>query len=203
MLSALDDSVGAVLAKLRQAGLEEQTLIFFFSDNGGPTVELTSSNKPLSGGKGQLLEGGIRIPLLVQWKGHLPAGEVYQHPVISLDILPTALAAAGVAVPDSAGLDGVNLLPYLSGGASGPPHQRLFWRYGPQGALRQGDWKLYQRGTNPPQLFDLSTDLGEQHNLAEKKPELLGQLQSAWKQWDAQMVLPLWGGGAATRPKRK
>jgi arylsulfatase B len=203
MLSALDDSIGAVLGKLHQAGLEEKTLIFFFSDNGGPTAELTSSNKPLSGGKGQLLEGGIRIPFLVQWKGHLPAGKVYEQPVISLDILPTALAAAGAPAPESARLDGVNLLPYLTGANSGPPHERLFWRYGPQGALRKGNWKLYQRGSSPPQLFDLSTDIGEQNNLAEKKPQVLGQLQSAWKELDAQMLAPLWGAGAARKAKQK
>jgi len=203
MLAALDDSIGAVLTKLRQAGLDEQTLIFFFSDNGGPTAELTSSNKPLSGGKGQLLEGGIRIPFLVQWKGHLPAGKVYQQPVISLDILPTALAAAGAPVPDTAKLDGVNLLPYLSGTESGPPHEQLFWRYGPQGALRSGNWKLYLRGNNPPQLFDLPTDIAEQNNLAEKRPEVLQQLHSAWKQLGAQMTAPLWGGGAARKAKGK
>src|SRR5262245_6447241 len=100
MLSAADDAVGAVLAKLKEAGLEENTLIFFFSDNGGPTMKGTtingSRNEPLRGSKRQTLEGGIRVPFAVQWKGKLPAGKVYDKPVIQLDIQPTALAAAGV-----------------------------------------------------------------------------------------------------------
>ena len=92
MLSNLDDSVGAVLSKLQQTGLEQQTLVFFISDNGGPTRELTSSNQPLRGGKGDVYEGGLRVPYLLQWKGELPASHVYPHPVISLDAFATALA---------------------------------------------------------------------------------------------------------------
>ena len=130
MLSAMDDAVGAVLTKLRQAGIEQETLIFFFSDNGGPTRQTTSRNDPLRGFKGQVLEGGIRIPFLIQWKSHLPAGMVYERPVISLDILPTAVAAAGIELPPEAKLDGVSLLPYLNGEKSGQPHEALYWRYG-------------------------------------------------------------------------
>jgi arylsulfatase A-like enzyme len=201
MLAALDDSVGAVLGALRQAGIEENTLIFFFSDNGGPTAELTSSNKPLSGGKGQLLEGGIRIPFMAQWKGRLPAGRVYEQPVISLDILPTALAAADAPAPGAA-VDGVNLLPFLDGTRAEPPHRVLYWRYGSQGALRRDNWKLYRRGGAPPQLFDLAADLGEQHDLAGEKPELVKELEAEWQALDAQMVPPLWGGGAAGKGKK-
>src|ERR1035437_5537968 len=113
MLSAMDDNVGRVLAKLREHGLEENTLIFFLSDNGGPTLATTSRNDPLRGYKGQVLEGGIRIPYIIQWKGHLPAGTVCDQPVISLDIHPTAVAAAGGGVSPDWKLDGVNLLPFL------------------------------------------------------------------------------------------
>src|ERR1035437_10517143 len=113
MLSAMDDNVGRVLAKLREHGLEENTLIFFLSDNGGPTLATTSRNDPLRGYKGQVLEGGIRIPYIIQWKGHLPAGKVCDQPVISLDIHPTAVAAAGGALSPDWKLDGVNLLPFL------------------------------------------------------------------------------------------
>ncbi len=216
MLSALDDGVGKVLEKIRAAGLDENTLVIFLSDNGGPTAELTSSNRPLNGGKGQLLEGGIRIPFIIRWKGHLPTGKTYDPPVISLDIFPTVLAVAGVkfGVPPSGGPgpakagtpnpDGVNLLPYLSGEKMQVPHETLFWRFGPQGALRRGNWKLYQRGSGPPQLFDLAADLGEQNNLADQKPDVLKELLAAWKELDAQMVKPLWGtGGAARKQKEK
>ena len=193
MLKALDDSVGAVLSKLRENGLEDRTLIFFLSDNGGPTAELTSSNLPLSGGKGQLWEGGIREPFLVQWKGRLPAGKVYHQPVISLDIAATVLAAAGIKTPAPPGLDGVNLLPFLTGEASRLPHETLFWRYGAQAALRQGDWKLLRRGNGSWQLFNLVNDLEEKNDLATREPALVKSLATAWDDWNRQLVPPLWG----------
>jgi len=142
MLAALDDGVGAVMDSLRRNGLEERTLVFFFSDNGGPTSSNTSSNKPLRGYKGQVLEGGIRIPFMVAWKGHLPAGRVDDRPVIQLDIMPTAVAVAGGSMPTDRPIDGVNLMPYLTGKQTAPPHEVLFWRMGPQAAVRKGDWKL-------------------------------------------------------------
>src|SRR5579875_2853168 len=146
MLTAMDESVGKVLDALRSAGLEEDTLIFFLSDNGGPTMLGTtinaSRNDPFRGSKRTTLEGGIHVPFVVQWKGKLSAGRVYDRPVIQLDILPTALAAAGVAAAPDWRLDGVNLLPHLAGEASAPPHDNLYWRMGEQTAIRRGDWKL-------------------------------------------------------------
>jgi arylsulfatase B len=196
MLAALDDGVGTVLGKLREAGLAQDTLVVFLSDNGGPTAELTSSNAPLRGGKGQLHEGGVRVPFLIQWEGRLPGGVVYDRPVSSLDILPTALAAAGVTPPDGAKLDGVDLLPYLGGRNDRSPHEHLFWRYGGKAALRAGRWKLVRDGgRNPWELYDLDTDSGESDDLASRKPEVVNRLKAAWEQWDAGMVKPLWGGG--------
>jgi arylsulfatase A-like enzyme len=191
MLSAMDDNVGRVLAKLREEKLEENTLIVFFSDNGGPTAVTSSRNDPLRGHKGQVWDGGIRIPFLAQWKGKLPAGKVYSRPVIALDIAPTALAAAGLPTPDDARFDGVNLLPYLKGEKDGPPHDRLFWRYGAQSAVRKGDWKLVKinGGTH---LFNLADDVGEMKDLAKDKPELLKELEADLKAWDAQLMKPLW-----------
>ena len=128
MMSAMDDAIGTVLAKLREKKLEENTLVFFISDNGGPTMPGTtingSLNDPLRGSKRTTLEGGIRVPFFVKWPGHVPAGKVYDQPVIQLDILPTALAAAGVEVPADAKLDGVNLLPYLNGKNDEPAARR-------------------------------------------------------------------------------
>ncbi len=196
MLSALDDGVGAVRDKLREHGLDDNTLIFFISDNGGPTEELTSSNAPLRGGKGDLYEGGIRVPFLMAWKDHLPAGVVDDRPVISLDVLPTSLAAAGIKPTDQDRTDGVNLLPYLSGNASGPPHEHLFWRYGGRAAMREGNWKLVRPGGQRPwELYDLSTDLGETTDLSDQKPELAARLKREYKTWDAQLIEPLWGRG--------
>lgn len=200
MLSAMDDGVGSVLAKVRELGLEEDTLIFFISDNGGPTAANTSRNDPLRGVKGQLLEGGIRVPFLAQWKGHLPASAVYENPVIALDILPTALGAAGAAVPAGAGLDGVNLLPYLTGEAQGRPHETLFWRQGEHWAVRSGDWKLVRTGRGL-ELYDLGQDVGEVKNLAAAEPAKVKELQAMYKEWAAQLAEPLWRPNARRRQR--
>jgi arylsulfatase B len=196
MLSAMDDAVGAVLTKLKQTGLEENTLIFFLSDNGGPTEELTSSNAPLRGGKGTLWEGGMRIPYLVQWKGRLPAGRREDRPVSSLDIFPTALAAAGVAPRTDRIIDGVNLLPYIERKNGSLPHQTLFWRHG-GAAFRDGNWKLIApqgltHGTPDWQLYDLSEDIAETRNLAVQMPDVVRRLAAEFEALNAQMVKPLW-----------
>lgn len=151
MLAAMDDGVGVVMDALRKNSLEEKTLVVFFSDNGGPTRSNTSSNKPLRGYKGQVFEGGIRIPFMAAWKGHLPAGKVDDRPVIQLDIMPTAVALAGGTMPGDRPIDGVNLMPYLTGEKAGLPHEALFWRMGPQAAVRKGDWKLIRREAGPGQ----------------------------------------------------
>ncbi len=145
MLANMDEAVGAILSQLRHKKLEENTIVFFISDNGGPTRELTSSNAPLRGGKGDVYEGGIRVPFLAQWKGTLPSGKVYSHPVVSLDVFATAAALAGDAASDRNASDGRNLVPYLTGANDKPPHDRLFWRMQSKTALRQGDWKLVKK----------------------------------------------------------
>ncbi|MFB3827534.1 MAG: sulfatase [Bryobacteraceae bacterium] len=189
MLSAMDDAVGRVRGFLRDSGLEENTLVFFISDNGGPTPSTSSRNDPLRGYKGQVLEGGIRVPYMVQWKGRIPAGKTYDQPVISLDILPTAVSAAGGR--PAANLDGVNLLPYLTGKASGRPHDRLYWRFGPQAAIRAGDWKLLRTGGDW-ELYNLAQDIGEAKNLAGSDPARVKELAAAWEQWNGQLVPPKW-----------
>jgi arylsulfatase A-like enzyme len=195
MLSALDDNVGAVLDKLQQDKLDDNTLIFFISDNGGPTRQTTSRNNPLHGFKAQTWEGGIRVPYMVQWKGHLPAGKIYDNPVSSLDIVPTALAATGVAAGSEHPLDGVDLVPYLTGANSARPHESLYWRFGQQWAIRKGDLKLVKAVQEPVQLFDLSADVGEQHDLSENKPELVAELTKDYQQWNAQLSAPRWKKG--------
>lgn len=202
MLSALDDNVGRVLDKLRELKLEENTLIFFVADNGGPTPNTTSRNDPLRGTKGQVYEGGIRVPFLVQWKGQLPAGKVYEQPVIALDIFPTAVAAAGGNIAPEWKLDGVNLLPYLKGEKMGVPHAALFWRFGEQYAVRQGDWKLLKtpRGTKP-ELYNLAEDIGEKSDLAEKYPDQVKQLSDVYNAWNAQLQPPRWGRARARQQR--
>lgn len=189
MLTAMDEGVGTVMAKLRELKLEERTLVFFTSDNGGPTSANTSRNDPLSGFKGQLLEGGIREPFIVQWKGRLPAGRVYDAPVSSLDIQATALAAAGL--PADAALEGVDLLPHLTGGKAGAPHAQLAWRFGKQRAIRMGDWKLLDLGQGW-RLFNLAADIAERDDLAARQPEKLRELAAAYEQWNAANVPAKW-----------
>src|SRR5580704_11039913 len=113
-MSAMDDAVGKVLAKVQELGQEENTLIVFTSDNGGPTPQTTSSNLPLHGFKATTWEGGVRVPFAFQWKGHIKPGQTYENPIIQLDILPTVITAAGGTVEPAWKLDGVNLLPYVT-----------------------------------------------------------------------------------------
>jgi arylsulfatase A-like enzyme len=189
----MDDNIGRVLDALRQYNLEEQTLIFFLSDNGGPTPQTTSNNLPLRGYKGQVFEGGIRIPFIIQWKGHTPVGKVDDRPIISLDIYPTALAAAGQPISPDWKLDGVNLLPYISGAKTGLPHDLLYWRINDQHAIRRGDWKLIQTRTDPkPQLYNLANDIGETSDLSGKEPVRLKELSNTWAAWNEQLMDPQW-----------
>ena len=217
MLTALDEGVGKVLDTLRTAGLDRDTLIVFHSDNGGPTMRGTtingSRNDPLRGSKRTTLEGGIRVPFVLRWKGSLPEGVVYEKPVIQLDVLPTVLAAAGVNVEPEWKLDGVNLLPYANGEIARPPHDALYWRLGEQTAIRRGDWKLvrYDRtadevGTKTtaksdarvtqPRLYNLARDVSENTDLAAAHPEKVEELRALWNSWAAQLKKPLWGPGA-------
>lgn len=198
MIALLDDAVGRILKSLRETGQMDRTLIVFFSDNGAPPKN-GSLNTPLRGGKGSLWEGGIREPFLMQWNGVLPAGRVVDAPIISLDLLPTALAAVDVKVPAEAQLDGVNLLPFLTGKTTNPPHQNLFWRYGNQWAVRSGDWKLTRSidtTVRPPALktglYDLARDVSEQHDLSAAHPEKVQELQKLWDEWNQKNVRPLW-----------
>jgi arylsulfatase A-like enzyme len=159
-ISLLDDAVGSVLGTLAETGQAQRTLVFFFSDNGGP-VQSGALNTPLRGGKGQVYEGGVRVPFLVSWPGKLPAGKTFDAPVISLDVLATSLAVAGAPMPADRKYDGVNLLPHLAGESKEVPHKRLFWRTGggKAHAIREGNWKLVRAENKPDELYDLSTDI--------------------------------------------
>lgn len=207
MMLAMDEAIGRVRAKLADSGLDRNTLVFFISDNGGPTMKGVtingSSNTPLRGSKRTTLEGGIRVPFIMTWKDKINPG-VYEQPVIQLDIHATALAAAGVDVNPEWKLDGVNLLPFLTGEKSGPPHNALFWRFGRQMAIRMGPWKLVcydttvdtgSVGISPARLYNLANDIGEATDLAGSQPVKLKELQSMWDAWNATLAEPLWGSG--------
>lgn len=196
MLSNMDDSVGEVIGSLDGNGIRDNTLIFFLSDNGGPTRELTSSNAPLRGEKGSMYEGGIRVPFLMSWPGHVPEGAEYAKPVISLDMFPTITAAAGLKPAVNRESDGVNLLPHLNDETGELPHETLWWRTGRKAALRYGDWKLVnnpsRRAPDKWELYDLSTDIGEQNDLANSAPETLADLIQRWGVLNSEMMDPIW-----------
>jgi arylsulfatase A-like enzyme len=189
LIAAIDDGVGRIRQALRERGLGQDTLIVFTSDNGAPLrpgMENGSLNTPLVGEKGQLTEGGTRVPFVAAWPAGLPAGRVYPHPVISLDILPTALAAAGVDARPEWKLDGVNLLPFLTGEQSEAPHRELFWRFGPQAAVMSGRWKLLHHPPDHWQLFDLGSPEGETRDLTAQHPGEVSRLKARLHAWAAE-----------------
>jgi arylsulfatase A-like enzyme len=201
MIVGMDDAVGKILTQLREDGLEERTLIFFLSDNGGTTENNTSSNAPLRGRKGQMWDGGIRVPFLAQWKGVLPAGKTYDHAVSSLDILPTALAAAGTERIAGQPFDGVDLLPFLTGKESAAPHEMLFWRLAERDiwAVRSGDHKLVlQNGTQG--FYAIASDIRESKDLSDGLPEVRNRLQKAYEDWAKTLPEPLWTVDKAAAP---
>ncbi|MCX7887533.1 MAG: sulfatase-like hydrolase/transferase [Verrucomicrobiae bacterium] len=221
MTLAMDEAIGKVWKTLTTHKLDENTFVFFASDNGGPTMPGTTRNgarnDPLRGSKRTTLEGGIRVPFFFTWKARIKPG-TYDHPVIILDAAATALAAAGAK---SDNLDGVNLLPFLNGEKTTPPHDALYWRFGDQMAIRAVDYKLVRYDTNadspaaaknqrvsPPKLYDLRRDVGETKDLASAMPEKVKELQAKWDEWNRSNIPPLWGAGKARTttdgtPRRK
>ncbi len=181
MVEEMDKGIGDILATLKRHNLEEKTLVMFFSDNGGTAQ---GSNGPLRGHKGQVWEGGHRVPCIACWPGKIPAGKVSHDLAISLDVMPTILAAAGIEPPQNRPLDGINLLPHLTEGKPlGERH--LFWQHGNSRAMRSGTWKVVINapGQKPAGLFQLENDLAEQHNLADEQPQRLKQMLAGIRTW--------------------
>ena len=191
MTAALDDAVGAVMAKLRESNLDRDTMVVFMSDNGCPVITGAGTNHPLNGEKVTYFEGGIRVPYVLRWPGRVPSGLTYRQPAVSRDIVPTFLEAAGISAPDGIRFDGANLLPYLNGRA-GAPHQALFWRAGNGRAVRMGKWKLVEFGDSYSRLFDLEKDIGEKNDLSASHPAEVRKLRDGWKAWSDTMATPAW-----------
>lgn len=194
MTRSLDENVGKVLAKLESLGLAENTLVVFTNDNGGAMPYNASLNAPLRGTKGTCLEGGNRVPCAMRWPAVLPAGMVYEEAIISLDLLPTFVAATkrGIEDDDAASLDGVNLWPYLSGELEGQPHEALFWKLNWGAAVREGDWKLVRTPAGEHWLFDLKADIGESKDLAKEHPDKLRDLRQQLESWESGLPVPIW-----------
>jgi len=191
LIAECDEAVGDVMAKLRELKQEENTLIILMSDNGGAYANAEMGG--LRGHKWFCWEGGIRVTWMASWKGRVPGGRVSHEPVIGLDILPTALAAAGAEVKPEWQLDGVNLLPLLEGRTDKLASRELYFRFGVQHAVRQGDWKLVKASKDmEPMLVNLAQDPGEQKDLSAQNPEKKKQLLAIFDTWNASMRAPRW-----------
>ncbi len=194
MVRSLDRSVGRVLGALRDNGLEENTLVFFTSDNGAPAyIGLPRVNEPFRGWKISFFEGGIHVPFFLKWPARLTGGQTFEAPVHGFDIFATAAAAAGVDVPRDRTIDGVDLVPYVAGVAEGVPHEHLFWRTGGYQVVIADGYKL--QTSEPPGktwLFHLAEDPTEQHDLADAQPERVAALRKLLDEHNAAQAEPLW-----------
>jgi arylsulfatase A-like enzyme len=192
MAAALDRAVGVVLDELDRQKIADDTLVIFVNDNGGATGH---DNAPLRGHKGSTWEGGCRIPFAIRWPAALPKGQAFDHPVMTIDIVPTALAAACIAKTPGKPLDGVNLLPFATREKTGRPHPALFWKHGNAWAVRDGDSKLVNgsQDVRPPELFDLVADPTESKDLAAMMSDKVKQLRAKWDEWNTGNVKPTWG----------
>jgi len=188
MIAALDDSVGQIVASLKSHGLTQNTLVMFTSDNGGYLTydgkfKNISSNGPLRDQKASIYEGGHRVPAIISWPGKIAPAETAAT-AHSTDLLPTFLQFAAVA-GDGAQRDGVSLAPLLLKGDQ-LPERTLFWRIDQKRAVRRGPWKLCVAGSDrEPELYNLDSDIGEQHNLAAAHPDVVRELAGEWETWNA------------------
>ena len=192
MTLALDRACGKILDKLKELGLEENTLVVFTNDNGGPTDRNASSNYPLSGTKSSQLEGGIRVPFLMRWPGKIAPNSVYRYPIITLDLLPTFFEAAGGSADSLLQLDGVNLLPYIQGRRQERPHQRLYWKRDVRAVVRDGDWKLIRFADRPAQLYNIVEDPREMKNMVAVYPEKVRKMYKMIYEWESTLERPAW-----------
>ncbi len=196
MVHRLDVNVGRIVEAVRKAGLENNTLIVFISDNGGPVLTNASVNAPFNGKKGTLLEGGIHVPYIMSWPGTLPKGDIYDKPVTSLDFAATFIAQAGGEVKEAYNLDGKNIIPYVQGEKTSAPHEELKWRFTISASIREGDWKLVRLPDRLPMLYHLPTDWSEQNNLALDNLEVTKRLLKKLGEWDVSLPHPLFLEGA-------
>lgn len=193
MIAAMDDGLGQIRTKLKSMGQEQETLIFFIGDNGAPLKPGAwngSLNAPLVGEKGMLTDGGVRVPFVAAWPGTVPPGSVLEHPVVNLDVAATANAIAGL--PADSKLDGINLLPYMTGQNKAAPHDAIYWRWRSQAAVLEFPWKLIQLGNQDKFLFDVTQPDGElaANNRLASHPQIVSRLEAKLSAWSATLQTP-------------
>ncbi len=192
MTRSLDENIGKVLTALREAGVDDNTLVVFVNDNGGAMPYNGSMNAPLRGTKGTVLEGGVRVPFLMSWPGTLEAGSVYDAPISTMDLLPTLVAAAG-GQPTRRDLDGVDLMPFIGGQLTVQvPHDTLYWKLNWAAAARIGDWKLVRNPEGGQELFNLADDPTESNDLLSSEPERAERIAAALEAWENELPEPIW-----------
>ncbi|WP_281612831.1 sulfatase [Flammeovirga sp. SubArs3] len=192
MTWAMDRASGKLLDKLEELGLTENTIVVYTNDNGGPSDKNGSINFPLSGTKSNHLEGGIRVPFLMSWKGQIKKNTSFDFPVSTFDLLPTFYAAGGGDVKDLVNVDGVNLMPYINGKNTAAPHENLFWKKETRAAVRSGDWKLIRYSDRPAELYNIKEDISEKNNLAYVEKEKVRELFKLLYEWELTLERPLW-----------
>ncbi len=192
MTLALDRACGRIVEKLKELGLEDNTVIVFTNDNGGPTDKNASINTPLSGTKSNHLEGGIRVPFIMKLPKQMKASTTYDYPVSTFDLLPTFYAMGGGNVEEVKNIDGVDLLPYVKGENVNRPHESLFWRKDGRGAIRKGDWKLIRFPDRPAQLFNIVEDEKELYDVSSEHPELFRAMYKELFEWELTLERPRW-----------
>jgi arylsulfatase A-like enzyme len=202
MVHRLDINVGRIMKTLEEEGLSENTVIVFISDNGGPCDQNASVNAPLNGQKGILLEGGIRVPFIMKWTGQIPSGKTFEHPVISLDLAPTFIELAGGKISEYDKLDGVNLIPFITGKTKERPHELFNWRFTISAVVREGDWKLVRLPDRLPMLFNLTKDISEQNNVALQNPERTKTMLKQLGLWDVSLPHPVFLEGAVWKKQQ-
>ena len=194
MTWSLDENIGKLRSQLKASGKLENTLIYFLSDNGGAHNN-DSKMGPLKGWKGNKFEGGHRVPFVVSWPGIIKGNREFNGLTSSLDIFPTSMTAAKIGKPDDLLLDGVNLLPYLSGEAVGDPHEKLFWRKLEQSAARIGDYKMISLKDYGSVMYNLKYDIGETKDLSSVNQEVFNGVIGEYQDWETQLMEPLWVEG--------
>ncbi|WP_297090381.1 sulfatase-like hydrolase/transferase [uncultured Draconibacterium sp.] len=192
MTSGLDRACGKVMAKLEELGIDDNTIVVFTNDNGGPSDKNGSCNYPLAGTKSNQLEGGIRVPFVMKWAGQIKAGTEYDYPIISLDLIPTFVAAAGGNANALSDLDGVDILPFVKGEKQERPHEVLFWKKEVRAVIRKGDWKLMRHIDRPAELYNIAEDISERNNLANEHPEMVKEMFKELYEWEMTLKRPSW-----------
>lgn len=193
MIHALDDAIGDLMEKLKLMDLEDNTLIYLISDNGGASYTKATDNGPYKGGKLTMFEGGVNVPFIMKWKGHIPEGMVYENPVSSMDIFMTSVKTAECPLPDDRIYDGVDLIPYLTKETPGIPHEVFYWKADHIQAMRKGDWKyLLSTRDNWIELYNIKEDKYERIDLNKVNPEVFEELQEGYQEWLKEISPPLW-----------